>query len=98
MVDQEGRVDQERPSEHIESDEGVAHGTVRCPPDHSADRLPPGKDSSDGDRACQQIGAALRRLRDDTRPPALECRAGHDAVLKRWWTRIVPQAAEDRKS
>ncbi len=50
-------------------------------PDHAAQRLPVREQQDQGEAGEQDIGAALRGRRHDAGPPALERRAGHQAVL-----------------
>jgi len=81
MVDQEGRVEEQRPAEQISGDDRIAREAGRGVPDDSTDRLPPEEQRDERQRAEQHVGAALNRFGHEARPPALERRARHQAVL-----------------
>ena len=82
MIDLECRKQRDQPAHPEDRREHRCRPALNAP-DGRDDRAPLPEDQDQQSARDQHIGAALAGSRNDARPPALEGRARHDAVLDR---------------
>ena len=81
VVDEEGAEQHQAPADPEHGLDREDRGRVRHRPDRRQDRPPLPEQQHEREAREQHIGRALDGMRHEARPPALEGRAGHDAVL-----------------
>src|SRR5579883_2495510 len=82
MINHVGRRQRRQPAEPIDRRQ-QGRGPTLHTPDRRDDRPPLPEDEEQKKARDQHIGAALAGCRNDRRPPALESRTRHDAMLDR---------------
>jgi hypothetical protein len=97
VVDQRGRIEEQRPAREVRRVQRERADRVRHGPDRAADRLPEPEQDHERERRQQHVGGPLGRLGDDARPDALEARARHAGVLHRE-QRQQPQIDREREA
>src|SRR5262249_27061507 len=82
VVEEEGRDDGDQPAEVRQAHERrLRRPTRRRPDERRRDRAPPPEEEREQETGREHVAAALGGRGDDARPPALEARPRHDAVL-----------------
>ncbi len=81
VIDQEGREKHQRPSERKQHAQDDSSDWVFNGPDDTAQRLPLPEQKDKSDTRKQNVSGTLEWLRHHARPPLLEPRARHHAML-----------------